>query len=144
MILQILNQSKQRVPRQFLEQWLSACEKELVKKKVLQAKDLKKELVLVFLAKKPAQALNLEYRGKNYATDVLSFDSVDPDSLGELILCPEVLKKQALEHGLSYQLELGYMVLHGLLHLKGFDHERSEAEARQMFAIQDSIFDKLR
>ena len=144
MILQILNQSKQRVPRQFLEQWLSACEKELVKKKVLQAKDLKKELVLVFLAKKPAQALNLEYRGKNYATDVLSFDSVDPDSLGELILCPEVLKKQALEHGLSYQLERGYMVLHGLLHLKGFDHERSEAEARQMFAIQDSIFDKLR
>ncbi len=144
MILQILNQSKQRVPRQFLEQWLSACEKELVKKKVLQAKDLKKELVLVFLAKKPAQALNFEYRGKNYATDVLSFDSVDPDSLGELILCPEVLKKQALEHGLSYQLELGYMVLHGLLHLKGFDHERSEAEARRMFSIQDSIFDKLR
>lgn len=144
MILQIVNQSKQRVPRQFLEQWLVACEKELVKKKVLQAKDLKKELVLVFLAKKPAQALNLEYRGKNYATDVLSFDSVDPDSLGELILCPDVLKKQAHEHGLSYQLELGYMVLHGLLHLKGLDHERSEAEARRMFAIQDSIFDKLR
>ena len=144
MILQILNQSKHRVPRQFLARWLAACEKELVQKKVLQGKDLKKELVLVFLAKKPAQALNLEYRGKNYATDVLSFDAVDPDSLGELILCPDVLKKQAREHDLSYQLELGYMVLHGLLHLKGYDHERSEAEARRMFAIQDSIFDKLR
>jgi probable rRNA maturation factor len=99
-----------------------------------------KTLTLVFLDKKEAQKLNFQFRAKNYATDVLSFSSMDPKSLGELILCWPVLKKQAKEHGLNQKLELTYMVLHGLLHLLGFDHEEDEALAHEMFELQDAIF----
>jgi probable rRNA maturation factor len=53
------------------------------------------------------------------------------------------LKRQAREHKLSFQHELGYMVLHGILHLLGYDHETSEADAEKMFAIQDEVFEKL-
>lgn len=139
----IVNESKHAVPRKFLTNWVHILEKELVRRKVLSARQAQRELTLVFLDKKPAQKLNAEFRGRNYATDVLSFDSVDPSSMGELILCPEVLKRQAKEHGLSYQKELGYMVLHGTLHLLGYDHEVNEKDAEKMFALQDAVFEKL-
>jgi probable rRNA maturation factor len=123
--------------------WLKQVHAELKRRRVVKAKSPVRELTLVFLEKKPALKINQEFRGKAYATDVLSFDSMDPGSWGELILCPEVLKLQAKEHKLSYQHELGYMLLHGVLHLLGYDHETSEEDAREMFAIQDAIFAKL-
>ncbi len=102
-----------------------------------------KELILVFLDTRDAKKLNSQFRGKDYATDVLSFDPIDPQSLGELVICPQVLKKQAKEHELSYNLELGYMVLHGVLHLLGFEHEDNEEDAAVMFKLQDEIFDAI-
>ncbi len=144
MELIIVNESKHSVPRQFISSWMKNLEKHLVRKKVLSKTDTKKELTLVFLDKRPAQKLNFEFRQRNYATDVLSFDAMEDSSLGELVMCPEVLKKQAKEHGLSYQHELGYMLLHGVLHLLGYDHETSEKDAQKMFSLQDEAFDKLR
>ncbi len=144
MELIIVNESKHSVPRQFIASWMKNLEKHLVRKKVLSKTDTKKELTLVFLDKRPAQKLNFEFRQRNYATDVLSFDAMEDSSLGELVMCPEVLKKQAKEHGLSYQHELGYMLLHGVLHLLGYDHETSEKDAQKMFSLQDEAFDKLR
>jgi probable rRNA maturation factor len=93
--------------------------------------------------------LNQQFRGRDYATDVLSFEGqgLSDDGgavLGELVLCMPVIKRQAKEHGLSLNEELGYMVLHGILHLLGFDHERTRAEAARMFKVQDEIFAKLR
>lgn len=102
-----------------------------------------KTLTIVCLDKKSARTINKEFRGKDYATDVLSFDPIEPDSLGELILCPEVLKTQAKEHHLTYQMELGYMVLHGILHLLGFEHEDDAKKAEEMFGLQDEIFDAI-
>jgi len=64
-------------------------------------------------------------------------------SLGELILCPQVLKAQAKEHDFSFQEELGYMIIHGVLHLLGYDHEKTSHQAKKMFRLQDQIFDKL-
>ena len=90
-----------------------------------------------------AKKVNFTFRQKNYATDVLSFEGDDQNILGELIICPEVVLRQAREHRLSFREELGYMILHGVLHLLGFDHEKSETEAKRMFALQDRIFDKL-
>lgn len=139
----IVNESKHAVPRKFVQEWVESLAAELKKRKVLKAADLKKELTLVFLDKKPAQKINMEFRGKDYATDVLSFDSMEPTSLGELVLCPEVLKRQAKEHGLTFQKELGYMLLHGILHLLGYDHETSEKDAKEMFDLQDAVFEKL-
>lgn len=139
----IVNESKHAVPRKFLQGWIENLVKELQKRRLMKASRSQKEFTLVFLDKKPAQKINKEFRGKDYATDVLSFDSMDPSSFGELVLCPEVLKKQAQEHKLSYQVELGYMVLHGTLHLLGYDHETNEKDAREMFALQDALFEKL-
>ena len=143
MQLVIVNESKHPVPRQFLQKWTADLSKELQKRKVLKKAHLQQELTLVFLDKKPAQKLNKEFRGKDYATDVLSFDSMEPSSFGELILCPEVLKRQAKEHGLTYREELGYMLLHGILHLLGYDHETGEKDAKKMFSLQDAVFEKL-
>ena len=139
----IVNESKHAAPRKFIQSWMDLVVTELKRKKVLKADQARRELTLVFLDKKPAQKINMEFRGKNYATDVLSFDSMDPGSLGELVLCPEVLKRQSKEHGLTYQQELGYMLLHGVLHLLGYDHETSEADALEMFGIQDAVFEVL-
>lgn len=131
------------MPRKFIQQWMTDLALELRRRKVLSAKQAARELTLVFLDSKAAKKINFEFRGKDYPTDVLSFDSMDPTSFGELVLCPDVLKRQAKEHGLSYQGELGYMLLHGTLHLLGYDHETSEADAKVMFTLQDKIFEKL-
>ncbi|MEK2644992.1 rRNA maturation RNase YbeY [Bdellovibrio sp. BCCA] len=139
----IVNESKHAVPRKFVNEWMEDITAELRKRKVLKMAQASRELTLVFLDKKPAQKINFEFRGKDYATDVLSFDSMDPSSFGELVLCPEVLKRQAKEHKLTYQQELGYMLLHGVLHLLGYDHETNEKDAREMFGLQDAVFEKL-
>jgi probable rRNA maturation factor len=99
------------------------------------------QLVLVFVDRSEGQALNLTYRKKNYATDVLSFAPIEDDFLGELVFCTPVLVNQSREHGLSLEDELIYMLIHGLLHLLGYEHEKNKAQARQMFRLQDQIFD---
>ncbi|MNL02384.1 Endoribonuclease YbeY [compost metagenome] len=143
MNIQIVNQAKEAVPRKFVQTWGELLSKELIKRKEV-AKEFKDvELTLVFLDPRPAKKINKEFRGKDYATDVLSFESMTPDSLGELVLCPSVLKKQSKEHGLTYKVELGYMLLHGVLHLLGYDHETSEEDAKEMFGLQDEIFEVL-
>lgn len=142
MKLNIINKSKIRVPQTFLIEWSEAVTASLKKKGFPRALN-GKELILVFLDTKEAKKLNQQFRGKNYATDVLSFDPIDPQSLGELVMCPQVLKKQAQEHKLSFNLELGYMVLHGVLHLLGYEHEDSPEDAAVMFKLQDEIFDAI-
>lgn len=142
MKLNIINQSQVSVPRSFLKKWTEALVFEL-QKKAFPTSLKNKELILVFLDPGPAKKLNLQFRNRNYATDVLSFDPIDPQSLGELVLCPQVLKKQAKAHDLSFQMELGYMVLHGVLHLLGYEHEDSEERAQEMFKLQDEIFDAI-
>lgn len=142
MTLTIVNQSGRAVPKAFLRDWVKRMNR-LAAKKINPRKFQKKELVIAFLPEDEARKLNFTYRQKDYATDVLSFESEDPSSLGELVICPEVISRQAKEHGLLVREELGYMVLHGFLHLLGFDHEKSEREAKKMFTLQDELFDKL-
>lgn len=142
MDLSLINKTRTRLPQAFLEKWVNTVSAQLQKRGF--PKSLKgKTLTIVFLDKKSARSINKQFRGKDYATDVLSFDPIEPDSLGELVLCPEVLKAQAKEHGLAYQMELGYMVLHGILHLLGFEHEETQEKAEEMFGLQDEIFDAI-
>ncbi|MCM2280650.1 MAG: rRNA maturation RNase YbeY [Bdellovibrionaceae bacterium] len=149
MKLTIVNRSRTRVPRRFLEAWVERLERELArenrKRAVRAAFSLRpgQELGLVFLDTREARALNRTYRKKDYATDVLSFEGDEIHMLGELVLCPQVLKRQAAEHGLRYREELGYMIVHGMLHLLGFEHERGGRAAREMYALQDRIFEVL-
>ncbi len=136
--LTIVNSSGLRVPQAHLRQWVEQVEKQITKR--TKHKLHQRELVIAFVTKKEIQRLNKEFRGKNKPTDVLSFES---DSLGELAISPEVIAEQAREHGLAIKHELGYMVLHGILHLLGYDHETGERGAKKMFTLQDAIFDEL-
>lgn len=144
MNITLINQSITPMPRKFLQQWLQSTLKTLAKERQLALS--KADIVVVFLDQRVAKKINRSYRRKNYATDVLSFQGEWPNAtdLGELVLCPEVLRKQAKEHGHSFKAEIGYMLIHGVLHLLGHDHEKSNSEAERMFKIQDQLFDRLR
>lgn len=133
------NHTRARLPRQYVERFLKFVFRELTRKKVKWPKQAQ-ELQLVFLPPKNARDLNFQFRKKNYATDVLSFAGVEDNSLGELVFCPQVLKKQSREHHLSFRDELCYMTLHGILHLLGYDHETSQKDAERMFRLQDEVF----
>ena len=141
--LVFVNESKHALPRQFVQKWLNAIVRELpaAEKKRLKNKNL--QMTLAFLGQARARKLNRDYRKRDYATDVLSFAGDGQESLGDLVMCPEVLIRQAREHDLSFKAELAYMLLHGLLHLLGYDHEASKSQAKRMFGLQDRIFNKL-
>lgn len=147
MKLNLVNNSKDPMPRLWINQWLKAFHKQLPARhfKLL----AKTELTVVFLDEAAAKKINSQFRKRNYATDVLSFQSDDPKQrLGELLLCPQVLKAQAKDHKHSFKAELGYMLIHGVLHLLGYDHEAQgllgRKKAKQMYKLQDQVFDSLR
>jgi rRNA maturation RNase YbeY len=83
--------------------------------------------------------LNEQYRGKSGPTDVLSFALNEGEGgeaqeywLGDIVVCPAVAVRQAARAGCSVERETCWLLLHGLLHLLGYDHERGAAEARMM------------
>ncbi|MCE3010426.1 MAG: rRNA maturation RNase YbeY [Proteobacteria bacterium] len=123
---------------QQIAQWVLS---ELQERKLRNKSELQKELTLIFFSEKKARELNLQYRQKDYATDVLSFEG-DEFSLGELVFCEKVILRQAREHGLRPHQEWAYLLIHGVLHLLGYDHELKKVEARKMFKIQDEVFDR--
>jgi probable rRNA maturation factor len=147
MKIQILNSdSKARIPKARLEKLCLRLfqyfkKDRSLKRAISKNKDEFSDLVLVFLPETKARALNKTYRKKNYATDILSFSpSVPGQGLGELVLCAKVLKRQASEHNVLMRKELDYMIIHGFLHLLGFDHEKSRQEELKMTALQDKLF----
>ncbi len=91
------------------------------------------------------QALNRDYRGKDYATNVLSFPAELPPGLklpllGDLVLCAPVVAREAAEQGKPLAAHYAHLTVHGVLHLLGYDHmaeaeaERMEAEERRILA----------
>ncbi len=79
------------------------------------------------------RALNRDYRHKDYATNVLSFPyDTEPRLAGDLVLCPEVVAREAEEQGKTLDAHYAHLVVHGMLHLQGFDHEACEIDAERM------------
>lgn len=141
-----INQTTEKINVKYLNQALQCVIENLLPKKIRNKKELqiKKEITFVFLPSQSMKTINFQFRKKNKPTDVLSFSSEDPDSLGELLFCLPVLKKQAKQQKHSLDHELLYMMIHGLLHLLGYDHELSQAEEKLMFRIQDQCFEQVR
>jgi len=80
-----------------------------------------------------SQALNREYRGKDYPTNVLSFPyETEPVVLGDLVVCAPVVAREADAQGKTLEAHYAHLVVHGLLHLQGYDHETGEEDARRM------------
>lgn len=95
------------------------------------------------------RALNLTYRGKDKPTNVLSFPASEqampagaPRHLGDIVLAAETVAREAAAEGKPPRHHLQHLVVHGLLHLLGYDHE-SEAEAREMEALEVEILREL-
>ena len=77
--------------------------------------------------------LNNGYRQKDYATNVLSFPyETEPRLAGDLVICPEVVEREALEQGKSLSAHYAHLVVHGMLHIQGYDHETGEQDAEAM------------
>src|SRR4030095_9172616 len=89
------------------------------------------------------RALNAEFRGKDYPTNVLTF-VYDDDSprAGDIVLCAPVVRKEASEQGKTLAAHYAHLVVHGMLHLQGFDHERAD-EAAVMEARETAILARL-
>jgi len=95
---------------------------------------------IAFISDRRMKELNSFFRGKNSTTDVLSFphepDEFDPDqnNLGDIVISAEQANRQAGENSLSLEAEIKQLILHGLLHLCGFDHEtdNGEMDAREL------------
>lgn len=100
--------------------------------RVSEAKD--KTFTVAFVPDKRMKELNSLFRGKDTTTDVLSFpheaDDFDPssDNLGDIVISAEQAEKQAKENELSLDDEIKQLILHGLLHLCGYDHETDGGE----------------
>ncbi len=92
-------------------------------------------VTVAFVSDRAMRELNRMWRKKSGTTDVLSFPSAQDEfekaegvSLGDVVISVEQAARQAGEHGLSFEEEVSQLILHGLLHLCGYDHERDEGE----------------
>ena len=86
------------------------------------------------------QALNRDYRQKDYATNVLTFDyAQEPAVMADLVLCAPVVAREAAEQGKTLQQHYAHLLVHGALHAQGWDHETSEADAEDMEAREIEI-----
>lgn len=106
------------------------------------------EMTLRIVDEEESQSLNAQFRGKNKPTNVLSFSYSDEEMpsqdplLGDLVLCAPVIKKEALEQHKTMEAHWAHMVIHGSLHLLGYDHETSE-QAEKMEPLEIALLNTL-
>ncbi len=89
-------------------------------------------VVIALVTDRAMRRMNHEFRGMDYATDVLSFPSLAPGELGELAIAEGVCRRQARAAGHAEATERRILALHGLLHLMGYDHETDDGEMRRV------------
>jgi len=89
---------------------------------------------IAFVSDKRIRELNRQFRGVDKATDVLSFPADDPDEsdLGDIAVSVDTAATQAKENGLKLDEEIAQLILHGLLHLSGYDHETDNGEMNRL------------
>jgi len=99
-------------------------------------------VTLRFVAEAEGRRLNREFRGKDYATNVLTFVYAERPLAGDIVICAPVVAREARSQGKDVDAHHAHLVVHGLLHLQGLDHETG-AEARAMEARERAILARL-
>jgi probable rRNA maturation factor len=108
-----------------------------VRRWVGMALDAPAEIAVRIVGREEGQALNRQYRGKDYATNVLTFDYArDPVVSADLVLCAPVVEREAKEQGKTLEAHYAHLLVHGALHAQGYDHEAGEAQALEMEAAE--------
>ena len=98
------------------------------------------EITVRIVDQEEGQALNRDYRQKDYATNVLTFDYTQaPVVTADLVLCAPVVAQEAKENHKTLQAHYAHLLVHGTLHAQGWDHETSEADAEAMEAREVEI-----
>ena len=103
------------------------------------------ELVIRFVDDSEGRTLNRDYRGKDYATNVLTFAYDDAEVVmdtdivrADIVLCVDVLLREAQQQAISVMQHAAHLIVHGVLHAQGYDHEADD-EAAEMEALEDEI-----
>lgn len=117
--------------------------------KVAQQRNL--QIVLRIVDEQEGLALNSKYRGRNYATNVLTFTYSDNEfspggmdiQYGDIVICAPVVEREASEQGKALQAHYAHLVIHATLHLQGYDHE-NEHDAARMEALESKLMEKLK
>jgi probable rRNA maturation factor len=108
------------------------------------ALDLDAEITVRIVGAEEGQALNRDYRQRDYATNVLTFDyTQEPVVTADLVLCAPVVEKEARENGKSLQAHYAHLLVHGTLHAQGWDHETGEEDAEAMEAREREVMARL-
>ncbi len=114
----------------------------------------KKGISINLVEEEKIRELNKKYRNKDKITDVLSFPmeaarlqpslgEAGESDLGDIFICLPFAKTQAKSENVNIERKLAQLAVHGFLHLLGYDHERSEPDAREMFKLENKILSKL-
>ena len=124
-------------PEQQFEQWIAAA---------LQESYNRLEQTIRIVGEAESRELNSRYRGKASATNVLAFpgdnELLDYDCLGDLVICAPIVAAEAALQNKRVEAHWAHLVVHGMLHLQGFDHQ-NEVDTRQMEALEIKILDTL-
>jgi probable rRNA maturation factor len=102
------------------------------------------QITIRFVEPEEGQSLNNDYREKDYATNVLSFPyEVEPVVAGDLVICATVVEREAAEQEKTLEAHYAHLIVHGILHLQGYDHEIGENEALLMEGKERTILAQL-
>jgi probable rRNA maturation factor len=95
------------------------------------------EITVRVVGEAEGRTLNLQFRGKDHATNVLTFQyAQNPSVTADLVLCAPVIEREAREQGKTLEAHYAHLLVHGALHAKGYDHETSEADALEMESLE--------
>ncbi|PXW93836.1 putative rRNA maturation factor [Sphaerotilus hippei] len=104
------------------------------------ALELPGEITVRIVGADEGLALNRDYRGKDYATNVLTFDyTQEPVVSADLVICAEVVEREAKEAGKDLVAHYAHLLVHGTLHAQGYDHEDDEEQAEIMEAREREV-----
>ncbi|GBE41184.1 MAG TPA: rRNA maturation RNase YbeY [Nitrospirae bacterium] len=111
----------------------------------------KAELSIMFVGDRKMKQLNTQYRGIRNTTDVLSFESAIPfvpdeadHALGDIVISVPKAEAQAKEYGSGFHDEITRLLIHGTLHLLGYDHEQTAYKARKMIKKEEELIDAIK
>ena len=125
-MIEVNNTTKREVDEQFL--------KKIVQKVLKEEKSGESDLSVAIVGPKKSQELNKIYRGKNKVANVLSFPEKE-FGLGEIVLCPREIEKDAKKYGILFQQALASMLIHGMLHLLGYSHSAMAKKEKHYEAL---------